>query len=82
MGVEKDIFWSEIGSGFGEPSGTPYQQGLSYVGLILACSKKTLHEANRVRSLLNMRGVLLGYSLEPGSNSRAQGTVSSVMTIG
>jgi len=23
MGVENDIFWSEIGSGFGEPGGTP-----------------------------------------------------------
>ena len=22
-GVENDIFWSEIGSGFGEPGGTP-----------------------------------------------------------
>ena len=22
MGVENDIFWSEIGSGFGEPGGT------------------------------------------------------------
>ena len=22
-GVENDMFWSEIGSGFGEPSGTP-----------------------------------------------------------
>ena len=23
MGVENAIFWSEIGSGFGEPGGTP-----------------------------------------------------------
>ena len=23
MGAEKDIFWSEIGSGFGEPGSTP-----------------------------------------------------------
>ena len=23
MGVENDIFWPEIGSGFGEPGGTP-----------------------------------------------------------
>ena len=23
MGVKNDIFWSEIGSGFGEPGGTP-----------------------------------------------------------
>ena len=23
MDVENDIFWSEIGSGFGEPGGTP-----------------------------------------------------------
>ena len=23
MGVENDMFWSEIGSGFGEPGGTP-----------------------------------------------------------
>ena len=23
MGVENDIFWSEIGSGFEEPGGTP-----------------------------------------------------------
>ena len=23
IGVENDIFWSEIGSGFGEPGGTP-----------------------------------------------------------
>ena len=25
-GVENDIFWSQIGSGFGEPGGTPPQQ--------------------------------------------------------
>ena len=23
MGVENDIFWSEVGSGFGEPGSTP-----------------------------------------------------------
>ena len=26
MGVENDIFWSEIGSGFGGPGGTPPQR--------------------------------------------------------
>ena len=26
MGVENDIFWSEIGSGFGEPSKTPPEE--------------------------------------------------------
>ena len=25
-GVESDIFWSEIGSGFGKPGGTPQQR--------------------------------------------------------
>ena len=25
-GVENAIFWSQIGSGFGEPGGTPHQQ--------------------------------------------------------
>ena len=25
-GVKNDIFWSEIGSGFGEPGGTPPQR--------------------------------------------------------
>ena len=79
--MEKDIFSPEIGSGFGEPSGTPYHHGISFVCSVLACSRKTLHEANRVRSSLNMRGMLLGYSLEPRHNSRAFGTVSSVMTI-
>ena len=26
MGAERDIFWSEIGSGFGEPGSTPHQE--------------------------------------------------------
>ena len=26
MGVENDIFWSETGSGFGEPGSTPHQE--------------------------------------------------------
>ena len=25
-GLENDIFWSEIESGFGEPGGTPHQE--------------------------------------------------------
>ena len=37
---------------------------------------------NRVRSLLNMCGMVLEYNLEPRANSRALGTVSSVLTIG
>ena len=80
--MEKDIFSSEIGSGFGEPNGTPYHQGISFVSSVLARSRKTLHQANRVRCLLNRRDMLLRYSLEPRLNSRALGTVSSVMTIG
>ena len=37
---------------------------------------------NRVRSLLSIRSMLLGYSFEPRSNRRALATVGSVMTIG
>ena len=37
---------------------------------------------NRVRSLLSMRGILLGYSFEPRPNSCAIATACSVMTIG
>ena len=39
---------------------------------------------NRVRSLLSMRYMLLGYSFEPRpyTNSHALGTTGSVMTIG
>ena len=36
---------------------------------------------NPVRSLLNMRGTLLGYSLEPRSERRVRGTAGSVMTV-
>ena len=36
---------------------------------------------NRVKSLLSMRFMLLGYSFEPRPNSRALGTAGSVMTI-
>ena len=37
---------------------------------------------NQVRSLLNMRCLLLGYSLEPRPNSHALGTAGSGMIIG
>ena len=37
---------------------------------------------NRVRSLLNMRGMLLRCSFEPRPNSRVLATAGSVMTIG
>ena len=37
---------------------------------------------NRVRSLLSMRSMLLGYSFEPRPNSRALATGGSVMLIG
>ena len=37
---------------------------------------------NRVRSLLSMRSMLLGYSFEPRPNSRALATGGSVMIIG
>ena len=37
---------------------------------------------NRLRSLLSMRCMLPGYSFHPGHNSRALGTVASLMTIG
>ena len=37
---------------------------------------------NWVRPFLSMRGMLLGYSLEPRPYSRALGTAGSVMTIG
>ena len=33
MGVENYIFWSEIGSGFGEPGGTPFP-GVSPPGVL------------------------------------------------
>ena len=36
----------------------------------------------RVRSLLSMRGMLLGYSFKTRPNSRALGIAGSVMTIG
>ena len=36
---------------------------------------------NPVRSLLSMRGKLLGYSLEPRPELRARGTAGSVMTV-
>ena len=35
---------------------------------------------NQVRSLLSMRGTLLGYSLEPRPERRVRGTAGSVMT--
>ena len=37
---------------------------------------------NRVRSLLYMCCLLLGYSFEPRTNSRVLSTANSVMTIG
>ena len=37
---------------------------------------------NRVRSLFNIRCILLGNSLEPGPYNRVLGTAGSVMTIG
>ena len=37
---------------------------------------------NRMRSLLSMRFMLLGYSFEPRLNNRALGSGGSVMTIG
>ena len=37
---------------------------------------------NRVRSLLSMHGMLLGYSFEPRANSCALGTADLLMTIG
>ena len=37
---------------------------------------------NRMRSLLSMRCMLLGYSFEPRLKSRALGSGGSVMTIG
>ena len=36
----------------------------------------------RIRSLLSMRCMLLGYSLEPRPNSQAPATAGSVMTTG
>ena len=36
---------------------------------------------NQVRSLLNMRGMLLGYSFEPRPNSRVLATADSVIII-
>ena len=53
--------------------------------LSLARFQPTLERlcTNRVRLLLRMRSMLLGfYSSEPRPNSRALGTVCSVMTIG
>ena len=35
-----------------------------------------------VRSLLSMRGMLLGYSFKPRPNSRALGMAGSIMSIG
>ena len=37
---------------------------------------------NRLRSLLSMRGMLLGYTFEPGPNSLVLATAGSVVTIG
>lgn len=37
---------------------------------------------NQVKSLLSMRGMLLGYGLEPRPTSRALGTEGSAMTTG
>ena len=37
---------------------------------------------NRVKSLLSMRCILLGYSFKPRPNSRTLGTATSVLTIG
>ena len=47
MGVENDIFWSETGSGFGEPGSTPHQEfpGVPpgpfplYIGWGVPCNK-------------------------------------------
>ena len=49
--MKNDIFWSEVGEGFGEPGGTPHQEfpgvpppsppGLSYVSYILQINFKT-----------------------------------------
>ena len=53
--------------------------------LAFTCSIVALRESlclNRVRSLLGMRGMLLGYSLESRPNSRVLGTVGSAMTLG
>ena len=36
---------------------------------------------NPARSLLNKRGTLLGYSLEPRPERRVRGTAGSVMTV-
>ena len=36
---------------------------------------------NEVRSLLSMRGMLVGYSFEPRPNSRVLATAGSVMII-
>ena len=48
---------------------SPYEQNLSFTCLI------------RVRSLLSMRCMLLGYSFKPKFNGHVLGTAGSVMTV-
>ena len=56
---------------------TPCQQSLSF-----ACSDPEWFCVDRVRSLLSMHGMLLGYSFEPRPNHRVLATAWSLMTIG
>ena len=56
---------------------TPWQQSLSF-----PCSDPEWFCVDRVRSLLSMRGILLGYSFEPTANNRVLATAWSFMTVG
>ena len=58
----------------------PCQGTLSFSGSILALLE-TLH-STRARSLLSMRCLMLGYSLEPRLNRRALVTAGSIVTFG
>ena len=59
----------------------PCQGTLSFSGSILALLE-TLHRSTRARSLLSMRCLMLGYSLEPRLNRRALVTAGSIVTFG
>ena len=61
-----------------------YTKPASKTFLSLARFRRTLERIclNRMRYLLSMRCMLLGYSFEPRLNSRALGSSGSVMTIG